>query len=258
MGDIDLYPTLAIMTVSQPAITVQPSVRAAWLTVLARIARAQQPMDTPPKPVRLLAVSKAWSAEQVMQLYALGQREFGENYVQEAIEKMALLDSLQQGVDIVWHCIGPVQTNKSRLVASHFDWLHTLDRVKLAERLNQQRPGHLPPLNVCIQVNVDDSHSKAGVHESELNALVQAVLLLPRLALKGLMVMPDPASEDGTRHHFQKAAHLFVGLQDRYPQLALDTLSMGMSGDLEWAIAEGSTLVRVGGALMGPRVRKHA
>jgi pyridoxal phosphate enzyme (YggS family) len=201
-----------------------------------------------PQEVTLLAVSKTFGADAVQAAAEAGQRAFGENYIQEAVEKMALLSHLP----LKWHCIGPIQSNKTRLVAGHFDWAHTVDRLKIAQRLSEQRPEQLPALNVCIQVNIDGGPNKAGVPPQEALALAQAVARLPRLSLRGIMTIPEPA-EDPT---MQKAVHLRArALFDelRGAGLPVDTLSMGMTADLESAVAAGTTLVRVGTAIFGGR-----
>ncbi|MEJ6021017.1 YggS family pyridoxal phosphate-dependent enzyme [Ramlibacter sp. PS4R-6] len=198
--------------------------------------------------VTLLAVAKTFGPEAVREAFAAGQRAFGENYIQEAVEKAALLADLP----IEWHCIGPIQSNKTRLVAAHFAWAQTVDRLKIAQRLSEQRPEGLPPLQVCIQVNIDGGPSKSGVPPQEALALAREVAQLPRLKLRGLMTIPEPAADFAA----QKAVHararaLFDEL--RGAGLALDTLSMGMTADLEAAIAAGSTMVRVGTAIFGAR-----
>ena len=198
--------------------------------------------------VRLLAVSKTFPPEAVRDAHAAGQIAFGENYIQEAVEKIALL----QDLPLQWHCIGPIQSNKTRLVAAHFDWAHTVDRLKTAQRLNDQRPPDKPPLQVCLQVNADGGHTKSGVPPDEVLALAQAVSALPRLQLRGLMSIPEPAEDFDA----QKAVHFRVReLFDllRADGLPLDTLSLGMSADMEAAIHAGSTLVRVGSAIFGSR-----
>ena len=201
-----------------------------------------------PDAVTLLAVCKTLPPEAVREAHAAGQTAFGENYIQEAVEKIALLRDLP----LQWHCIGPIQSNKTRLVATHFDWAHTVDRLKTAQRLNDQRPDNLGPLQVCIQVNLDGGLTKSGVAPDEVLALAQAVVALPRLTLRGLMTIPEPAADFAA----QKAVHdrtraLFDSLRDQ--GLALDTLSMGMSADMAAAIHAGSTLVRVGTAIFGKR-----
>ncbi|MCK6386632.1 MAG: YggS family pyridoxal phosphate-dependent enzyme [Zoogloea sp.] len=213
-----------------------------------RIARAAEAAGRDAAEVRLLAVSKTWPADSVREAAAAGQRAFGENYVQEGAEKVDALAAL----GLEWHFIGPLQSNKTRLVANRFAWVHSIDRLKIAERLSAQRDAHLPPLEVCIQVNVSGEASKSGVAPAELPALAHAVAGLPRLRLRGLMAIPEPTSDVAV----QRAR--FAALRELRDQLnagglALDTLSMGMSDDLEAAIAEGSTMVRVGTAIFGSR-----
>lgn len=216
--------------------------------VRAQIQAACQAAGREPDGVRLLAVSKTWGPDAVRQAHAAGQTAFGENYIQEAVDKITALRDLP----LEWHCIGPIQSNKTRLVAEHFDWVHSVDRLKIAQRLSEQRPAHLPPLQVCIQVNVDGGENKSGVSPQELPALAQAVAALPRLQLRGLMTIPEPAeTETQTRAVHAQAKALLEGL--RQQGLALDTLSMGMSADMAEAIAEGSTMVRVGTAIFGQR-----
>ena len=216
--------------------------------VHARIAAACLAAGRAPDSVQLLAVSKTFGPEAVRAAHAAGQTAFGENYIQEAVDKMALLDDLP----LQWHCIGPIQSNKTRLVAAHFQWAQTVDRLKIAQRLSEQRPDHLPPLQVCLQVNVDGGLTKSGVSPDELPALAQAVAALPRLQLRGLMCIPDPQEDaEAMRAVFLRARALYEDL--RASGLPLDTLSMGMSADLEAAIAAGSTMVRVGTAVFGGR-----
>ena len=198
--------------------------------------------------MRLLAVSKTWPADSVREAAAAGQRAFGENYVQEGVAKVEAL----AGLGLEWHFIGPLQSNKTRLVANSFAWVHSIDRLKIAERLSEQRDVHLPPLEVCIQVNVSGEASKSGVAPDDLPELARAVSALPRLRLRGLMAIPEPTSDVA----LQRAR--FASLRQLREQLnagglQLDTLSMGMSDDLEAAIAEGSTMVRVGTAIFGGR-----
>lgn len=201
-----------------------------------------------PEAVRLLAVSKTWPAEKLRQLTVLGQRCFGENYLQEALEKIEALADL----DLEWHFIGPIQSNKTRDIAAHFDWAQSIDRVKIARRLNQQRATEQPSLNVCIQVNIDEEDSKSGVSAGEVLTLAEQIAQLDRLVLRGLMVIPSrQTDETAQRASFRRAHDLFKQLQHLYPQV--DTLSMGMTADLSAAIAEGSTMVRIGTALFGPR-----
>ena len=198
--------------------------------------------------VTLLAVSKTFGPEAVREAFAAGQTAFGENYIQEAVEKIGLLSDLP----LQWHCIGPIQSNKTRLVASHFHWAHTVDRLKVAQRLSEQRPEGMEPLQVCIQVNIDGGPTKAGLAPGEVEALARQVALLPRIALRGLMTIPEPAADFAAQKAVhQRARALFDEL--RAAGLELDTLSMGMTADLEAAIAAGSTMVRIGTAIFGTR-----
>ena len=216
--------------------------------VRARIATACQLAGRNVEEVTLLAVSKTFGAEAVRAAAGAGQRAFGENYVQEGIDKIAQLRDLA----LAWHCIGPLQSNKTRLVAEHFDWVHTVDRLKIAERLSAQRPEGLAPLNVCIQVNIDGGPTKSGVAPAEALALARAVAALPRLALRGLMTIPEPAPDfEAARAIHASAKALFDQLNAE--GLGLDTLSMGMSADLEAAVDAGATMVRVGTAIFGAR-----
>lgn len=198
----------------------------------------------------LLAVSKTFPAVTIREALAAGQHRFGENYVQEALDKMAELADLREQIE--WHMIGPIQSNKTRAVAEHFDWVHTVDRLKIAQRLSEQRPAHLPPLQVCIQVNTSGEDSKSGVAPDEALALARDVAALPRLRLRGVMALPAP-SADVAEQNRQLAEVRVVYEHLRSQGLPLDTLSMGMSSDLEAAVAQGSTLVRVGTALFGQR-----
>jgi len=201
-----------------------------------------------PETINLLAVSKRQPVEAIRAMRDAGQVDFGENYLQEALDKIATLGS--EG--LCWHFIGPLQSNKTRTVAEHFDWVHTLERAKTARRLNDQRPAARPPLNVCIQVNISDEPSKSGISLVELPELAAAVAELPRLRLRGLMTLPAPADDLASQR--RPFAELRSALEDLRTQgLELDTLSMGTSGDLEAAIAEGATIVRIGTALFGPR-----
>ena len=213
-----------------------------------RIALACAAAHREVSEVTLLAVSKTFGPEAIREAAAAGQIAFGENYIQEAVEKIALLRPL----GLQWHCIGPIQSNKTRLVAAHFDWAHSVDRLKTAQRLSEQRPAGMAPLQVCIQVNIDGGPTKAGVAPQEVLPLAQEVARLPHIALRGLMTIPEPASDFAE----QKAIHLRAKAlfdQLREAGLALDTLSMGMTADLEAAIAAGSTMVRVGTAIFGIR-----
>ena len=219
--------------------------------VRARIATACQRAGRGVEEVTLLAVSKTFGADAVRAAAAAGQRAFGENYIQEGVEKIAALRDL----GLMWHCIGPIQSNKTRLVAEHFDWVHTVDRLKIAERLSAQRPADRPPLNVCIQVNIDGGANKSGVAPGEALALARAVAALPQLKLRGLMSIPEIAPD------FEAARAVHAGARALFDQLnadglGLDTLSMGMSYDLEAAIAAGSTMVRIGTAIFGSRAPK--
>jgi pyridoxal phosphate enzyme (YggS family) len=220
--------------------------------VRARIAGAVAEAGRDAAGVCLLAVSKTFDAAAVRELAACGQREFGENYLQEALEKQAGLTNLP----LVWHFIGPIQSNKTRAIAEAFSWVHSVDRLKIAERLSAQRPAGLPPLQVCIEVNVSGEASKGGVTAAELPALADAMAALPNLQLRGLMAIPAPTPEmAGQRAAFRQVREAFDALRARGH--TLDTLSMGMSADLEAAILEGATIVRVGTALFGERT-KHA
>ncbi len=221
--------------------------------VIVRICDAARAAGRDPASIRLLAVSKTHSAETVRLAAACGQRAFGENYVQEAVDKVTAL----QTCDLEWHFIGPIQSNKTRLLAASFDWVHSVDRLKIAQRLSAQRPSDLPPLNVCIQVNVSGETSKSGVTPHEIAPLVSAVSTLPGLALRGLMTIPEPT--DNTVLQRERFASL-RRMRDELIKAgyALDTLSMGMSDDLEAAIAEGATIVRVGSAIFGSRSARAA
>lgn len=216
--------------------------------VRTRIAQACTAAGRPVDAVQLLAVSKTFGPDAVQQAFDAGQRAFGENYIQEAVEKITALAALP----IEWHCIGPIQSNKTRLVAEHFQWAHTVDRLKIAQRLSEQRPAHLPPLQVCVQVNVDGGPTKSGVVPAEALALARAVAQLPRLRLRGLMCIPEPAPDlVAACAVFTRARGLFDALNAA--GLGLDTLSMGMSADVDAAVASGSTQVRVGSAIFGVR-----
>jgi pyridoxal phosphate enzyme (YggS family) len=224
----------------------------------ARLHFVQQQIDQalaqnrrPAGDTALLAVSKGHSPSELLALYQLGQHRFGENYLQEALQKIAQLD----GCDIEWHFIGPIQSNKTRDIATHFSWVHSVDRLKVAQRLSDQRPAGLPQLNICLQVNVSREASKSGCSLEALPQLAQEVAKLPHLRLRGLMAIPAPGdSIEAQRCPFRILREALEGLQNE--GLALDTLSMGMSDDLNAAIAEGATLVRIGTALFGPRATK--
>jgi len=216
--------------------------------LVTRIARAASDAGRDPAGIRLLAVSKTWPAEFVREAAAAGQHAFGENYVQEGVAKVEALADL----GLEWHFIGPLQSNKTRPVANSFAWVHSIDRLKIAQRLSEQRDVFLPQLQVCIQVNVSGEESKSGVSPADLPELARAVAALPRLKLRGLMTIPEPTSDVALqRERFATLRRLMAQL--RADGLDLDTLSMGMSDDLEAAIAEGSTMVRVGTAIFGSR-----
>lgn len=222
-----------------------------------RITLACQQTGRDPTQVALLAVSKTFGPEAVLQAMDAGQRAFGENYIQEGVEKILAVRDARPDAVLQWHCIGPVQSNKTRLVAAHFDWLQSLDRLKIAQRLNEQRPVEMGPLQVCLQVNVDGGPNKSGVSPADLPALAIAVAQLPNLRLRGLMCIPEPAEGfEAQRVLFAQARALFDDLNAR--GLGLDTLSMGMSDDLEAAVAAGSTVVRVGRAIFGSRAAASA
>ena len=220
--------------------------------VKRRISGAALAAGRPPAAVRLLAVSKTFGADVVRQAHAAGQRAFGENYVQEALEKIQALADLRPGIE--WHLIGPLQSNKTRAAAEAFDWVHSVDRLKVAQRLAEQRPEGLPPLQLCLQVNISGEASKSGVLPAEAGALALTVAALPRerVVLRGLMAIPEPAGDfDEQRAPHRALRELLAAVNAR--GLALDTLSMGMSADLEAAVAEGATILRVGTAIFGGR-----
>jgi hypothetical protein len=215
------------------------------LQVSSRIQAATQAAHRDEHSVQLLAVSKTKPAEALREAYAAGLRDFGENYLQEALGKQLELADLP----LIWHFIGPIQSNKTRAIAEHFAWVHSVDRLKIAQRLSEQRPAELPPLNICIQVNVSGEDSKSGCTPADLPALAQAISELPRLKLRGLMAIPEPTDDRAA----QDAAFAAVQSLQASLNLLLDTLSMGMSHDLESAIAQGATWVRIGTALFGAR-----
>jgi pyridoxal phosphate enzyme (YggS family) len=218
--------------------------------VKSRIAAACAGVGRDPRDIVLVAVGKTFPAESLRAAHAAGQRDFGENQVQEALAKIERLRDL----GLVWHFIGPVQSNKTRAVAEHFDWVHSVDRLKIAERLSAQRPAALAPLQACVQINVSGEASKSGVPPVDAPALAHAVARLPGLRLRGLMTIPEPTTDSAlARRRFETVRDLEAQLaRDGLP---LDTLSMGMSDDLEAAIAAGATMVRVGSAIFGPRPR---
>jgi len=216
--------------------------------VLCRIAKACDQVARKQDEVQLLAVSKRQNIEAIMAAYEAGQHDFGENYVQEALEKIQQLAHLP----LIWHLIGALQSNKTAEVAQNFAWVHSVDRFKIAQRLSQQRPQHLPPLNICLQVNIDNQDTKSGCQVNELSDLVNAILPLPNVVLRGLMIIPQAQNYQA----FTQLAHIRQQLLATIPALnsqVFDTLSMGMSDDLEQAIAAGSTMVRVGTAIFGQR-----
>ena len=221
-------------------------------SVRDRITTACFAAGRKPNDVQLLAVSKTFGVDAVLEAVSDGQCAFGENYIAEGVEKIT---ALRAEVSLEWHCIGPIQSNKTRLVAEHFDWVQSVDRLKIAERLSEQRPVHLPPLQICLQVNLDGGANKSGVAPEELMALVKQVIQLPNLRLRGLMTLPEPAID------FVAACALHSGAKAVFDQLnksgvliePMDTLSMGMTADLEAAIHSGSTMVRVGTAIFGAR-----
>ena len=226
----------------------------AWQDVMARIENAARAAGRPGDNVRLLAVSKTFPPAAIRAVRALGQRAFGENYVQEALPKM---DALADAPDVEWHLIGPLQSNKTKVAAERFAWVQTIDRAKIAERLSAARPADFPPLNVCIQVNISGEASKSGVPPDDAVALARAVASMPRLKLRGLMGIAEATPVAAARRaQFRILRALFDAC--RAADLPLDTLSMGMSADVEEAIAEGATLVRIGSALFGERETSHA
>ena len=223
------------------------------LTVIdTTIREAASTYRRDPESIQLLAVCKTKPSSDIQMLHALGQRSFGENYVQEAVDKIHEL----QGLDIEWHYIGHIQSNKTKLIATEFDWVHTVDREKIASRLNDARNGD--PLNILIQVNVDLAVTKSGVSPTDLKALAMAIWKLPHLKLRGLMSIPDPVSENDLQRAHQQLKALFEEIKAGHPTPEIfDTLSMGMTNDLELAISEGSTMVRIGTALFGARAPKE-
>lgn len=221
-------------------------------TVRAQIGAACAQCGRNPDEVALLAVSKTMAADAVRQAYAAGQRQFGENYIQEGVDKVQQLADLD---GVVWHMIGPIQSNKTRDVAAHFDWVHSIDRLKIAQRLAEQRPAHLPPLNVCIQVNIDGGINKSGVVPGQALALALQMQALPQLRLRGIMAIPEPTTDlIANSLVFASVKALFLSLKTQCTDM--DTLSMGMSADMQAAISQGSTMVRVGTAIFGQRPAK--
>lgn len=220
--------------------------------VEATITDAVKASERTRSDVQLLAVSKTFPAQAVLEAMAAGQLAFGENYLQEALDKIASVAQAQPDAAVEWHFIGPIQSNKTRPIAASFAWVHTVERLKIAQRLSEQRPPELGPLNICLQVNISGEASKSGASPEELPALAREVAQLPNLRLRGLMAIPEPTTDVAEqRAAFARVRALFDAL--RADGLALDTLSMGMSGDLAPAIAEGATIVRVGSAIFGKR-----
>lgn len=221
-----------------------------YQNLLDSIRNQERRFGRTPGSVKLLAVSKTWPAEQLREVWDAGARDFGENYVQEALEKIDQLSPLRP--EITWHFIGPIQSNKTRDLASHFDWVHSVDRMKIIQRLQEQRPPDLLPLNVCVQINLSNEDTKSGVSLQQAKDLCLTVSQMDRLCLRGLMAIPAPCQDhEQQRMAFRPLATLFKELQRNYP--TMDTLSMGMSDDFAAAIAEGSTMIRIGSALFGKR-----
>jgi PLP dependent protein len=218
--------------------------------VRARIAQACDRARRPVQSVTLLCVSKTFGPDAVRAAHAAGERCFGENYVQEALDKIAALAELRGSIE--WHLIGPLQSNKTRVVAEQFDWVHSVDRLKIAQRLSEQRPAHLPPLQLCLQVNISGEASKSGLAPAEVPEVARAVASLPRVVLRGLMAIPEPAGDLAAQRVPHRALRQLLEAL-RTQGLNLDTLSMGMSADLDAAILEGATIVRVGSAIFGAR-----
>jgi pyridoxal phosphate enzyme (YggS family) len=228
--------------------TIAGNLQAVEATIQAACEAASRPRST----VQLLAVSKTFPAEAVLEAVACGQRAFGENYVQEGVDKIAAVAKALPGMPLEWHFIGPIQSNKTRPIASHFDWVHTVERLKIAQRLSEQRPPERGPLNICLQVNISGEPSKSGVHPDELPQLVRDVIQLPKLRLRGLMAIPEPQIEpEQQRIPFARLRALAQDILDE--GIFVDTLSMGMSGDMRAAILEGASIVRVGSAIFGAR-----
>lgn len=220
--------------------------------VRGRIATAAHAVLRDPHEVALLAVSKTFAADAVIEAADAGQRAFGENYLQEALDKIATVSTLRPDLMLEWHFIGPIQSNKTRPIAEHFDWVHSVDREKIAQRLSEQRPADMPALNICLQINISGEATKSGVTPEEALVLAPRIAALPHLKLRGLMAIPEPAEgEELQRAPFRQLRKLFEQL--RAQGLELDTLSMGMSADMDAAIAEGATVVRVGTAIFGQR-----
>ena len=238
----------------------EPSSRSAeqrLARIQTRIRAAAASSRRDPESIILLAVGKTKPVDDLLALAEAGQRHFGENYVQEAMEKQQALASRHPPLPLIWHFIGPIQSNKTRDLAACFQWVHTVDRIKIARRLQEQRPANLPPLNICLQVNISGEASKSGVPPDGVAELARQILSLDRLCLRGLMAIPAPETDPvRQRRPFAALHELLDTLKATWPTRPLDTLSMGMSADLEAAVAEGATLVRVGTALFGARAPK--
>ncbi|EOG9063432.1 YggS family pyridoxal phosphate-dependent enzyme [Vibrio fluvialis] len=220
--------------------------------ITSQIENAQQKCGRPRSSVQLLAVSKTKPVEAILEAAEAGQRAFGENYVQEGCDKVQFFAEHHPELDLEWHFIGPLQSNKTRQIAEHFDWMHTIDRAKIAQRLSEQRPAHLPPLQVLIQVNTSGEASKSGIRENDLFTLAELISGLPNLTLRGLMSIPENVPDYPSQlAAFRQLAALKDRLAEKYD--GIDTLSMGMSGDMEAAIEAGSTIVRIGTAIFGQR-----
>lgn len=220
--------------------------------VRQRITDAANSAQRDVNEVELLAVSKTFGADAVLAAAEAGQRAFGENYLQEALDKIDAIRALRPDLTLEWHFIGPIQSNKTRLIAEHFDWVHAVDREKIAHRLSEQRPARLPPLNICLQVNISGEASKSGVLPADALCTAKAIANLPQLRLRGLMAIPEPEDDEAQqRRAFHQLRVLYEQL--RAEGLPLDTLSMGMSADMPAAVAEGATIVRIGSAIFGTR-----
>ena len=216
--------------------------------VRQRIRLSAEAMGRSVESIRLIAVSKTQTVPTMITAYRCGVRDFAESYVQEAVAKQVRLGHF----DITWHFVGPIQSNKTRFIAARFNWVHSVDRIKIAERLSEQRPSNLPPLNVCIQINVSGESTKSGIDIESVSMLAEAIISLPRLRLRGVMAVPEPTSD---RERQRAVFHSLRQLFELYSDFGWDDLSMGMSEDFEAAILEGSTMVRIGTALFGPRSR---
>ena len=228
------------------------TIKQALETIHQKIQDATQLAHRPESAVTLLAVSKTKPNEAILEAYHAGQKAFGENYVQEGVDKIQYFEA--QNIQLEWHFIGPLQSNKTRLVAEHFDWMQTLERAKIADRLNEQRPQGKPPLNVLIQINISDEASKSGIAPPDMLPLAEHICQLPHLRLRGLMAIPAPTNVlTEQQNAFTQMARLFDKLKAAFPNQQIDTLSMGMTDDMQSAIQCGSTMVRIGTAIFGAR-----